>query len=727
MSSVAPATGSRPRLPHLTRRVPVRVAICLAACWALATIGSGLADSVPDPLERSPSGLVSAWPIGAPCADDGAVVEIVGVGRAVYDRIEIDGATGSGRLWGGVCIEVPDVDAVLRAQEVQLSGVDVDGVGGPPPELVVFDAVLDLEGWRLAIGTLEGPVDALSVHDVHLVGPNLIGVANQGELTLEGGTLRGVRLMTDAWTFDAARLDVTPERLTLTSLIATPCVCDAPRYRLAGREATVALDGSSAELTAPSLLVGSGRIPLGDRITLDPDDPGLTSPLTVETRSGLGSVIALAETAADGTRFEMGTASEPTRGPLANLTVRDGGASVDLAADPRGLQVRFRRASDLGSGFAATGFADADLRGDRGLVRSGGRASWTSPSWRTSSSSVEDGPTLTTTVEARVGAELIAEPRLNGGPTGPSGVRTPAWTEARLRLPVARVGTFELRTTAEGALYPRTIGQVRSGVEPTFARGSFTVAPSWTTEAGGARLRLGAERRFTAGESPYAFDAADDRFRLSGEASWRGGPDAFTVQTSARVAWRLAPESPGAETLSARLSVDLALAPGITLTPSLRVEAAGLAGGRASHDWWEAAVRLRTPNDLEADLRTRFGLRDGTLRTASVSARVPFDVPLEPAGPSGVQGVRLAPYLKVDAAGLLRGDGPLALAEHGLRMHLQDCCGTFTVGYLATDDGVGVELGFALPGLWTDPDGLPALPTGWPDPFGAGAPVPDVR
>ena len=726
MTPVAPATGSHRRPYDATRRVGARRLLALLALAAWAALGTVAAESgSDDPLARSPAELVSARPIGAPCGDDGAVVELLGVGRAVYDRIDIDGGTGSGRLWGGVCIEVPDADAVLRAQEVRLSGVDVDGAGGPPPELVVFDAELDLNGWRLAIGTLEGPVDALSVRDVHLIGPELIGVADQGDLTLAGGTLRGVSLATDAWRFDAARLEVSSERAILTDLIATPCLCDAPRYRLAGRTATLALDGGSAELTAPSLLLGGTRVPLGDRLTLDPDDPGLGLPLRIETRSGLGTVIALADTASDGSRFEVGTASEPTRGPLAGLTVRQGGTRVDLAADPRGLQARFRRETDLGSGVAATGFADADLRGTRGLLRSGAQVAWASPTWRTSLA--DGGPELATTVEARLGAELAAEPRLDRSPVGPSGLRLPAWVEARLRLPVDRVGAFELRATAEGAAYPLTIGTVRSGADPTAARAAVTLAPSWTTTGGGARLRLAAERRWTAGERPYAFDAAADRFRLAGEASWRGGPDALEVDASARVVWRLAPETPGAETLTARLAMDLALAPGVTATPSLRTELAGLAGGSANRDWWEAALRLRTPGELEADLQARFGVRDGTLRSATASARVPFEVPFDRPDPSGLQGLRVAPYLKLDATGPLRGDGPLVVSEHGVRLHLRDCCGTFTVGYLASEDGVGVELGFALPDLWRDPAGPPELPTDWPDPFGAGAPVPDVR
>ncbi|MDZ7707493.1 MAG: hypothetical protein U5J97_06280 [Trueperaceae bacterium] len=684
-------------------------------------------------------------PLGQPCGDDGAVVEIEGVGRAVYDTILFDGAEGIARLSGGVCIEVPQIELRLRADVVELSGLNVDAAAdAPPPVLRAGPAVLGVAGWRLRVEELTGPVDALSVRGVIVLGAGVVGTARNGRFSEAGSILNDVSLATSDYLLDARSARLEGSELVLTDASGTSCTCGVERYRLLGRTVRTTIprlggsvEGAMAEPTEtiieePRLRILGVEIPLGDELVLGPDGPRVELPVEVAERDGLGTVAVLRQGDLAVGRLELGVASEPHLAPLASLRVQQGGTVVAMQVDGRGLDLTARDRRPLGSGVWAEGFTDLDLQSDPGVLRSGGTLGW---SGRTPVplGSLEG---VTARLDVRAGAEIAAEPATvgPGAGSGPASIRLPGRADARVDAPLASWARASLRVTGQAVAYPGAIvATAASGGDAApsarFGQAAVSLEPSIRFQHSGSSLELGGIRRWSAGASPFAFDEIGDRARISADAVLAAGP----VRARADVLWRFAPEAPGAEDLEARLSAPVSLGGGWSVTPAVEADLAGLAGGPSDEDWLEARLdlaregqgdRARFDPAIEGELAVRWDAQAWTVRSARAGVRgsvsddlgLGLEAELEP-GPwtlSSLQasawwpidlggdeaGVRLVPYVALDVAPWWTGEGGPRLAGHGLRAYLRDCCGTLIVGYRASDDdGVEIELGVRLPTL----------------------------
>jgi len=756
------AHGARP----LSRVVRLSVALAIAALLSAAAAQVSASEPVPEPPRdatearmRGAAALLDP-PLGQPCGDDGAVVEIEGVGRAVYDTILFDGAEGIARLSGGVCIEVPEMELRLRAEVVELSGLNVDpGADAAPPFLSAGPAVVGVEGWRLRVEQLTGPVDALSVRGVIVLGAGVVGTARSGRFSEAGSILNDVSLATSDYLLDARVARLQGSELILTDASGTSCTCGVERYRLLGRtvRTTVPTLGGSVEeaiveptetiVEQPRLRIFGVEIPLGDELILGPDGPQLELPVEVAERDGLGTVAVLRQGDVTVGRLELGVATEPDLAPLASLRVQQGGTVVAMQVDGRGLELTATDRRPLGGGAWAEMLTDVDLQSDPGVLRSGGAVGW---SGRTP---VRLGSLqgATARLDLRAGADIAAEPALvgPGAGRGPASIRLPVRADARLQAPLASWARASLRVTGQAVAYPGAIAGTAAsagGATPSdrFGQAAVSVEPSIRFERASSRLELGAIRRWSAGVSPFEFDEIGDRVRISADAVLVAGP----VRGRADVRWRFAPEAPGAEDLEARLALPVSLVGGWSVTPSVEADLAGLAGGPSGEDWLEARLdatreassdgggdggsdggsdRAFDPT-IEAELAVRWDAQVWTVRSARAGVRgslsddlgVGLEAQLapDPWTLTSLQasawwpidlgdydmgdkeaGVRLVPYVAIDVAPWWTGEGGPRLAGHGLRAYVRDCCGTLVVGYRANDDDVEIELGLRLPTL----------------------------
>lgn len=660
----------------------------VAIVLALGLAGLGVAQEAREDESREPFGpdvlaeLMTEPPVGTPCSAQGAIVEIAGLGRAVYDRIAYDGATGEARLSGGVCVEVPDVGLRLRVTELNLTGLDPDGAG-PPPTLSARFAVLDVEDWRLRVTDLSGPVDALELRLIVLVGPGLVGTAQRGAIAADGSALQGVSLATPEYLLRAREATLVGDELRLRDASGTSCTCGVERYRLVSRTLTTRLGDGTATLGAPELRIAGVAIPLGDEIVLGGSGPGLESPIRISQDDDLGTVAVLRLQPGDGSgaRVDLGASSEPRLRPVVSLVVRRGGDVASVAADGRGLRVEGRRRRDVGGGAWVEAIAVSELRGDDSLLRAGAQGGW---SGRATAPTGGDGP-LVAALDLRAGAEIAVEPVPAGAASGPgpASPRTPLRAQLRLEAPLASWTRVGVRLVGDAAFYPGAIGWDGVG------QAAATVAPWWRVEGGGARLTVAAERRWATGSTPFEFDELEPRARLTADGSATLG----ALRMEARAAWRFAPETPGPQDLEGRLSMRLPLRGGWRLEPSLEAELAGLAGGPAAEDWLEARLEAVRDEDTRFGVVVREGVDPWTLRRVEGFVQWPIDL----AGAAG--SVRLVPYLAFDVAGLLNRDGDAIVSGYGLRAYVPDCCGTLVVGYRSDRDGASVEVGVRLPPL----------------------------
>lgn len=670
------------------------------------------------------------------CADTGASVEIAGVGRAVYDRILFDGATGEARLSGEVCIELNGGAVSLRAGEVHLTGLAVTPGAVGAPHLQADMARLYLAGWRLGIERLEGPIDALLATGVVLLGPGVVGLASRAKLG-DDPQLFELSLATPNYLIQALEGRLSDGEVELLQASATTCACGIERYRLFGDvlRAGVGEDGSAIGTTIerPRVRILGLEIPLGERLEFRADGRDLPLPVTIEARDDLGTVAVLQRRPDASTVFELGASTEPDPYPIASLRVRSGGEVAGIAFDRRGLTLSGRSRHALGSDGWASALVVSDLRGDDGLLRVGAEAGW-----QTATGLDQLGvPGGSASLRVQAGAEVAAEPNVRAGasPAGPTAVRVPLGLEVSAAAPLAPGATASLKIEAAARGYRSVAPDATTGLA------ALTVTPAMTLEQGDLRVRLHASRRWVAGASPFEFDALSARSRVGASASLQ----AQALKGQAQVEWRLAPERPGAEDLEASVRAPVELGAGWTLTPAIQLDAAGLYGGSAKEDWLEARLDVRGQVGLQAGVRYRLSLDPWAARSltvqagytptvdayagdASLSAKAVWDLagatpgdldrlelsarwPIELGTP--LASVRLVPTLSADLAPWLSNAEAPILIEHGLTVQLRDCCGTVRVGYLRSEDGFTLDLGLILPPLRFEelmPDELPALP-----------------
>ncbi len=729
-------------------RVLRLLAVLLVAVTLSVAAGQDQAPDATEPRRLDAASLLDP-PLGQPCSEEGAVVEIEGVGRAVYDTILFDGALGLARLSGGVCVEVPSIELRLRAEVVELTNLTVDpGAPASTPVLSAGPALLGVEGWRLRVDELTGPVDALSVRGVIVLGTGVVGTARSGRFSAAGSILNDVTLATRDYLLDASVARLQGGELVLTDASGTSCTCGVERYRLLGRTVRTTLSTTDGAIGAtgagptetiveePVLRILGVEIPLGDELILGPEGPQVELPVEVAQRDDLGTVAVLRVGDEGEGRLELGAASEPRLAPLASLRVRQDGTVLALQVDGRGLDLTARDRRSLGGGAWGQTLTDLDLQDDPGVLRSGGALGWSG--W----TPVPAGPLegATARLDVRAGAEVAAEPARSGPLTGrgPASIRLPGRLDARLDAPLASWARASLRLTGQAVAYPGTVvGAAAHGDGSTpdarFGQAAVSVEPSIRFEQERSSLEVTWTRRWSAGASPFAFDEIEDRARLGADARVAVGP----FRARADVLWRFAPEDPGAEDLEADLSLPVDVGGGWSVTPAIEADLAALARGPDDEDWLEARLGLARQGAIDdragdgafdpvvdAELAVRWdaqawtvrsvragvtGVQDEdlglglhaelrpepwTLTSLEASAWWPVDLGSDEAG------VRFVPFVALDVAPWWTGEGGPRLAGHGLKAYVNDCCGTLIVGYRADDeDGVSVELGVRLPTL----------------------------
>jgi len=741
------AHGAAP-LSHAWRLLTV---LLVAVTLSVAAGQDEAQEQAPDAAERRRLDAATLLdpPLGQPCSEEGAVVEIEGVGRAVYDSILFDGALGLARLSGGVCVEVPSIELRLRAEVVELTGLAVDpGAPATPPVLSAGPAILGVEGWRLRVDELTGPVDALSVRGVIVLGTGVVGTARSGRFSEAGSILNDVTLATRDYLLDASVARLQGGELVLTDASGTSCTCGVERYRLLGRTVRTTLstvDGSIGASGAgptetiveePVLRLLGVEIPLGDELILGLEGPQVELPVEVAEREDLGTVAVLRVGREAEGRLELGAASEPRLAPLASLRVRQDGTVVALQVDGRGLDLTAGDRRSLGGGAWAETLTDLDLQDDPGVLRSGGALGW---GGRTP---VPLGPLhgATARLDVRAGAEIAAEPARSGSLTGrgPASIRLPGRVDARLDAPLASWARASLRVTGQAVAYPGAVvgASARGGgatPDTRFGQAAVSVAPSIRLERADSSVEVTWTSRWSAGASPFEFDDIEDRSRLGVDARAAIGP----FRARADVLWRFAPEDPGAEDLEADLSLPVDLGTRWSVTPGVEADLAALAGGPGDEDWLEARLGLTRQGatdatasegafdpTVDAQLAVRWDAQAWTVRSARASVRgslnedlgLGLQAELEPEPwtltsleasawwpivvGSDEAGVRFVPFVALDVAPWWTGEGGPRLAGHGLKAYVNDCCGTLILGYRADDeDGVSVELGVRLPTL----------------------------
>jgi hypothetical protein len=690
------------------------LAVVLAGGIAFAQAPADVPAVVPPDASPADATLTRllALPARTACTETGAAVEIAGVGRAVYDAVAFDGAAGTATLRGGVCIDVSGGSVRLRAERVDLAGLD-----GPDVAVVsAVDVRLEVAGWRLGVGVLEGPIDDLTMAGVVVLGPGVVGLADVGRLASDELGLERVALATPAYLIEAAQATLDGGDLVLQRASATSCACGVERYRLFGSEVRSALDGGPLRVEEPRLRTLGLTIPLGERLTLRADGSDLELPVTVEARDDLGTVAVLRTRAADGTRLELGASTGEDAFPLASLRVAPDGALAEVAFDARGLDLGVSRDHELAGGAIVTPFVRADLQRDEPLLRNGVEVR--SPVW------TGGGDAVRATASARAALEVAAEPER----TVAAG-RLPLRAEATATVPLAA------RLEVEGALRGDATAYLGLADPPAPGQAALTATLRLRAGGPGASLDAFATRRVVAGASPFAFDAASEQARVGVEVDLTLGPAAAW----ARAEWRLAPEAPGAEHLEALASLTLLDHPGWRAVAEVEADIAALVAGPVDEDWLEArllldhdvgvslsaayrwAVAPWAPRsltlvasydprrDARLSLRAVRDLDAGAWTSLRAAAAWPLALQAEPVS------ITLVPRLEVELAPWATGaaDRPGVL-KHGATLILSDCCGTLRLGYLSEDEGgVTIDVGLALPPLRLEdlPSGeLPPLP-----------------
>ena len=706
--------GPDPLSPIPTSLRAGRLAWLLAGLLA-ATIASAQAPAVV-PGDASPAQAtltqLLALPAGTACEETGAAVEIAGVGRAVYDAVAFDGAAGTATLRGGVCIDALEGLLRVRAERVDLAGLnDPDGV-----VVDASDVLLDVADWRLGVGAIEGSVEDLTLTGVVVLGPGVVGLADVGRLAGEDLGLQRVSLATPAYLIDAAEARLDGGDLVLREASATSCACGIERYRLFGSEVRSGLDGGPLRVEDPRVRIFGTMVPLGETLVVRGDGSDLELPVAVEARDELGTVAIVRIRSADGSRWELGASTDGTPFPLASLRVAPDGALAEVAFDARGLELGVSRDRALAGGGTVTPFVRVELQRDEPLLRNGVEVR--TPDWS------GGGDAVTVRAWARAGLEVAAEPER----TVAAG-RLPVRAEATATVPLAA------RLEVEGTL--RGDATAYLGPSAPAEAGQLAGTATVRLRAGGpgARLDAFATRRVVGGTSPFVFDAVEERARVGAEVDLSAGPAAAW----ARAEWRLAPEAPGAEHLEALASLTLLEARGWRVVTEAEADAAALMDGPADEDWVEArllvghevgvslsaahrwavdpwtsdSLTLGAAFDPQADaslsLEAVRDLQAGAWTSLRAGASWPLRLQADPVA------ITLVPRLELELAPWVAGTAERpAVLEHGATVILRDCCGTLRLGYLAeAQGGVSIDVGLALPPLLLGDlpaDELPPLP-----------------
>jgi len=645
---------------------------CLLAslAWAGAQAWPAVLE-VPRDAESLEALLTPA--IGVACAGEATQVGIAGVGRARFDDVTFDAAAGTGRLDGGVCIELDGLEIRLRVQTVDLAGLNVLEGQLLSPTLETDLAALDFGGWRVWIRSLEGSLDALEFGSTVLVGPGAIGLASGGGVREGVPELHDVALVTDRYLLRARQARFEGDAIALLDVEATTCAClDAP-FRLLGDAAAVAWSQAPTlgTIREPRVALAGVTVPLGGTATLGPDGVALDLPVTVRRDDTLGTLLGVRTPNLRPSNVAWGVALQPSLGPWIDATLDGEDRTVRLTADRRGVAGTYREAWGSLAGAKVAGVVTVDLVDGPHLVTAGVEAE------RGFTGST---PTSAWTFDGTLGTDIGAFLQPTLGDASLVGGYAPLTLDGILRRSAAPNLSVEVQAEAGPVLWtdhrdaPKAAFAARLRVQP-----SLTFAGEWWEGT------LTATRHFVRSVSTLTLFDEEAVARLEGTVRW--GDDARGATLD--VAWRMPPETVGAERLRARAHVTWPVQGGWTVQTTGEVRMAGLVGGDEEDAYLKAAATASRELGTQVGIDARLALPGGTLTQLAVDMRQPFTFTHE------ARTVTLTPHLTLDVASTWR-EVPL-LAGHGMQVAVTDCCVTLTAGYEADADGWSIDVGVDLP------------------------------
>ena len=595
------------------------------------------------------------------------------LGRVVFEELATDGAAHSVSFGGGVCLEVAGERITIRAESLQVSGLDGE------PRVSGGGAQVRAGGWLLGAVRLEASAAGVRLEDATLNGDGLVGLAQALELRIADGLLTGFGLIvaTPSLRVDMAEGSFDGRVLQGRDVALSTCDCPPSEagVRLEGDSATYALDTAVLELGRGALRLGGLRIPLPAAITLSEAELAqLRLPLTLVRDERRGWLIGLPEHAADGVSAVADFALSELEPPRLRsaITATAGRDSLGLSLTSGGVEVRTATSRELSPDLTLSlaqrlrvGLIDPMQDASIGLAYGADRPLTALPAGRVAG---RVQTTVGLTAQRRGGVELASARALGALRLDVAGEQSD--------LGIVRV-RFEAGATGYAALPGSQLW--------------WSAAPRWDLRRPRLAVTLTHLHRAVVGRSPFdrRVDLVEPRELTTLTVAWRAEADTWRLELDVRYSWLPDGTRPGLRVGPERLRLVAHTAPlplaehAPTLQWSGALELAGWIDPRVDRDAFaRLGVRSLWPDARpELGLSATLGLVPGAagLRDVTLSAGTPLRWP--------AHGLELRPYLAYDVFPALRGSGWPILRAHGLAIVWQSPYGTLDAAYRSEPDG----------------------------------------
>lgn len=619
-----------------------------------------------------------AW-AQCPTGSGRTTLEVEGIGFATFEDFETDRATGSVLVYGNVCVEDVSGRWELRATRVEITGLRRSPAD---PSLTAEDAVLTFLDWRLEAAAAVAVQDSVTVTNVDIFGPDVVGTADSVRYEIPTGraTMRVIELQGSVFRAWAASGALEGETLILRDAVATTCACAGdPVYTVAAPQAEIGIAAGSVVLQGGVFRTLGVSVPLPERVDLTGDLAEVVRlPIVVAEQTladgdlGQGlTVLAPRWVDRDGVLATFGVTSLfADAQPIGSLRARGTDAEVVFAIPADGFVLDTDVRRDLGSGFRlGVGFHNrATPRSHQlhqGILSVRHSLAVPVPS---SVGSLDLSTGVFAAVSAqRVAGAVVAGPRLG------------ADVRATYASPPTPVGRFRAAAGVGGTTYP----------EQGTHQFVVSLAPSWALDAGPVELSVSHEARWVDGGSPFASSLDRVAPKSVSEATaildTRAGSVDLQATFGVEYDWLPTAElGPGFIEFGISTRATLPGPYGVW-SLSGAFDGAGFLSDRAEDDPFVQAAGAYAWSGHEVGARVRYDLRSGSLTDAVLSGRVRIDG----------EKVSLTPFLAVDVAPLLSAGSP-ELAGHGLELEWRSCCGTLVLGYEQLSGELRTSLAFRV-------------------------------
>ena len=597
-------------------------------------------------------------------------------GSAQFSDFTLDAGRNAARFWGGVCLHAADGSWTVEAETIDIVGLQ------PGRDIAVSatEATLVLPDWFMTAEELTSDGHVFAIRGGTFSGSGLAGSVAQVRFNLDDGVIEGQELIADGpgyrVTGDSALFH--DDRLTLRGAAVTTCKCKGePAYVLTGSEATLSLTGEiDVTLYDGVLRLGFITMELEREFKVTNDSlSGLSPPLTVgwepepagENPRGYGFTVAVPPFGLnDQTKLEFGITGLDNQHPLSGWMLLD-------------VKTEF---ADLLAGYTRGGGPRADfsvrnpLNDWLTLTIAGNNRHYSSQSYLheglltlattlprqdfDSGAQVSWGASMTAAVSSQIrSGTSVVSPRLRN-------TMFVDW-----RLPDNPVARASLRTDFELSIYSQGRDQYGLRLRPTLSR-----------QLGPVNLTLAHDLQLTDAGSPFSSTldllAPINRTTFTAGATEVQLAEGTSLDASFGLRWNWlrfpGGEYRGFENLSLNASLEVQTGDW-TVEPALRLQLAGVLDPRPTSDreaFIEAGVAADS-GDIEVGLLARHhlgGKRQG-LELLELSGAYPFQL----------DDVRLVPFVALNFAPLVTGNGGLEFSGHGLLIEWDSCCGLFELGY----------------------------------------------